>query len=338
MTTNDSLKKIITAHQTDNTDLFVEGLREIIADKKQKGHSRIARELEEHLYNPPPSLFNRKMKRIAKPKFTEKVPVSQRDDLPLLRIKHPKLRIEDVVLSPPTLQRVNRVLKEQSHRDSLAQYNLLPIKRVLFYGVPGCGKTLTAHALASCLEWPLLYIKFDSLISSYLGETAKHLAQVFDFASTTPCVLLFDEFDAIGKSRTENSETGELKRVVNTFLQLMDEYEGDGIVVAATNHEQFIDHALWRRFDEVIHFELPEAAETERLLCELLSVVEINDFQPVEVCNNFQGLSHSDITKICAGAIKQMVLSDRTRLHKSDLDDARCAFIENRPVANHPSS
>lgn len=334
MSLKNSLKKIIMAHKLGQNEHFVAGIKEIIALERKKGHVHIAGELEAALqeaYKPtlPTNSLQRLQNRDIDP---HSIPVSKSDKLPLLEVKNPRFGYDEVVLSDETLSRVKKVGDEHRRANVLAEYGLRPASKVLFYGVPGCGKTLTAHVLAGALNWPLIYTRFDGIISSYLGETSLNLRRVFEFASNTPCILFFDEFDAIGKSRTNQTDSGELKRVVNTFLQLMDSYMGQGLVIAATNHEELIDNALWRRFDEVIHFEKPTKREIGCLLEKRLSGVHLEDFAPMEMSGDFAGLSHSDITKICIDAVKKMALSNRNNLGSRDLVSARDAFVKNRPL------
>ena len=135
-----------------------------------------------------------------------------------------------------------------------------------FAVLPGCGRTVSAEAIAAELYLPLALVRFDAVVSSYLGETAANLRKVFDFARSRPMVVLFDEFDAIGKDRASLEEHGEIKRVVNSFLQILDGFRSDTVAIAATNHQGLLDPALWRRFDEIVFFDMPCAAAIEDLL------------------------------------------------------------------------
>lgn len=331
-----SLRKMIYAHYTGKHEQFTEAVREIVASERGNGHNRIADDLEQALADASqPSLVHQSMRQLSHsynyPHSTKSIPVSKGDNLPLVEIKHPSLTFEDIVLDSKTKKRVDRIVYEQTKRSSLAKYGLQPISKILFYGPPGCGKTLAAHTLAGVLGWPLLYTRFDSVISSYLGETSLNLSRVFEFAKQGPCILFFDEFDAIGKSREEQGDVGELKRVVNAFLQMMDNYLGDSLIIAATNHEQLLDKAVWRRFDEIIHFTRPATKEIEGLLRMRLSRVRLHNFSPRDLLNSFSDLTYSDITYICLDAIKQMVLSERASLTKEDVLNSLNSFKESRP-------
>ena len=338
MSFKSSLQKIIYANQSGKHEQFIEGIREIIVAERKRGHNRIADDLEKTLADANrPSLLHQPLKQLSRPSHyvssSRTVPLSKGDNLPLIEVMHPHVTFDDVVLNNKAQKRVDRIVHEQAERSSLAKHGLRPISKVLFYGPPGCGKTLTAHVLASVLGWPLLYTRFDSVISSYLGETSINLRRVFEFASDGPCILFFDEFDAIGKSRNEQSDVGELKRVVNAFLQMMDNYRGDSLIIAATNFEELLDRALWRRFDETICFNRPATRDIENLLRMRLGGVRLYDFSPSDIASCFDNLTYSDITRICIDAIKQMVLTERASLTKQDILGALDHYLESRPSA-----
>lgn len=161
----------------------------------------------------------------------------------------------------------------------------------------------------------------DAVVSSYLGETSSNLRRVFDFAAANPCVLLLDEFDSIGKSRDDPHEVGELKRVVNSFLQMLDGFNGQGLVIAATNHQSLLDPALWRRFDDVIYFPKPTPNEAVRLVKLLLRGIEKVVVEPSRLARSLNGLAHSEICDVVRGAIKKMVLADKSTLSENDVSE-----------------
>jgi SpoVK/Ycf46/Vps4 family AAA+-type ATPase len=189
----------------------------------------------------------------------------------------------------------------------------------LFFGPPGCGKTITARALAGELGLPLLYVRFDSLISSYLGQTAANLRKLFDFANRSRWVVLFDEFDALGRGRDDPAEHGELKRVINSILQLMDGFRGDSLLIAATNHEQVLDPALWRRFDEIVKFEPPDEAGRLSLLSNFLSGTKHAGTDLRVLASDTEGFTGSDLEGVVVEATKQMILAGRKTVSLDDL-------------------
>ncbi len=334
MSYKDSLKKMIHAHRTGHQEVFTAAAREIIALERERGHNRVADELEKALVNG----FSTEKKMSPLPKngvhfsgSSKSIPLSKGDQIPLIEIREPRFTYDDIILNTSTKHRLHRIIHEQTHRSELANYGLQPINKILFYGPPGCGKTLAANVISGLLGWQMLYARFDSIISSYLGETSTNLRRVFDFGSNDLFVLFFDEFDAIGKSRDIDQEVGELKRVVNSFLQMIDNFRGDTIIITATNHENLLDSALWRRFDEVVYFPMPSQKEIAELLKLRLRNVRIRDFIPEHLAANFANLSYSDITHICVDSIKKMILDHRTQLTKQDVLISLDDFFENRP-------
>lgn len=234
-------------------------------------------------------------------------------------VRQPRCSMESVVLSADAKAAIDRVLAEHHQQDQLAAYNLSPARKLLFFGPPGCGKTMTAEALAFELGLPFGVVRQDAVVSSYLGETSSNLRRVIDFAEQTPCVLLFDEFDSIGKDRDDAHEVGELKRVVNSFLQMLDGYTGKGIIIAATNHESMLDTALWRRFDEAVLFSRPTAAQIAQLFKLLTRGLVKKNITPSKLASRATGLSHAEITDAVKASIKRMVIEGRTQIGEGDI-------------------
>ena len=179
-------------------------------------------------------------------------------------------------------------------------------------GPPGCGKTLTAEVIAHELGRPLAIVRTDSVVSSFLGETAANLRKVFDFAAASPMVVLLDEFDALGKEREDATEHGELRRVVNAVLQMLDAYQGRSLIIAATNHEGLLDSAIWRRFEEILYLKPPTPAQICQLLkVKLRGVRKHFDVRAVVESGIFKGASHADVERIVRRALKIAVLNGR---------------------------
>jgi SpoVK/Ycf46/Vps4 family AAA+-type ATPase len=160
----------------------------------------------------------------------------------------PKRRLEDLVLPAASKRAVDQLVEEQQRAELLKAHGIEPRNRILLVGAPGTGKTSLAEAIAEAMMVPLLIVRYEAIIGSYLGETASRLKRLFDYARTVPCVLFFDEFDAIGKERGDIHETGEIKRVVSSLLMQIDELPSYTVVAAATNHPELLDRAAWRRF------------------------------------------------------------------------------------------
>ena len=255
------LRQLIRSGAEGDLDAFRGVAKQVIAEERQKQHHLLANDLETILYGrsqtpSSPALRN----------LTATIPEDRERGIPLLSVHEPVRGLEDVVLSPENLSAVKEILREHNREEVLRAHGLQPSDRVLFCGPPGCGKTLTAEVIASELGRPLAIVRTDSVVSSFLGETAANLRKVFDFVAASPMVALFDEFDALGKEREDASEHGELRRVVNAVLQMLDAYEGRSLIIAATNHEGMLDSAIWRRFEEVLILKPPTVAQLRRLL------------------------------------------------------------------------
>jgi SpoVK/Ycf46/Vps4 family AAA+-type ATPase len=245
-------------------------------------------------------------------------------DAALVDLRHATRTRADIVLSPELGRKLDRIEGEFHCLDDLARRGLPAKTRLLFIGPPGCGKTLCAEVLAAELGLPLLYARFDGIVSSYLGETATNLRRVLQFAARRPSMLFFDEFDVLGKDRDDPQEVGELKRVVGTFLQLLDSHPRESLVVAATNHHGLLDEALWRRFDEVLAFERPSLEQLEQLLELRLRAVRKPGIDIPHLAAQMAGFTFADAEKVCFEATKAMVLAQKKEL-TADLLDAELA-------------
>lgn len=243
----------------------------------------------------------------------------------LVEVIEPSRSLDDLVLAPDTRQILDRILIENRRADLLYSHGLRPANRIIFCGPPGCGKTVAAEAIAQGLYLPLVLVRFDAVVSSYLGETAANLRKVFDFATARPMVMLFDEFDAIGKSRTAEEEHGELKRVVNSFLQMLDGFKGEAVMIAATNHQGLLDIALWRRFDEAVYFNKPDQCAIQELLIRNLRQTGISTAIRVESkAKALVGMSHADVERIAKDAVKQTIIEGKTEVQSDILEQAIC--------------
>jgi SpoVK/Ycf46/Vps4 family AAA+-type ATPase len=240
----------------------------------------------------------------------------------LLELFDPVYSLSEMVVDERTRAALERVIQEQRRKDLLSSFGMNPVRKILFCGPPGCGKTMAAEALAKELYLPLVLVRFDAVISSYLGETAANLRRVFDFANSRPMVILFDEFDAIGKKRDDVEEHGELKRVVNAFLQMLDSFRGPAITIAATNHEKLLDSALWRRFDEVVMFQPPNEPEIAELLERYLRQIGTEGVDLAASASTLLGSSHADVKRVAEDAIKFCLLSDSRRVNEGLLNRA----------------
>lgn len=311
------LRKLIKTGAEGNLEAFKSVSEEVIREERSNNHHLLANDLERILYGRSNKIGGSLLT------LVKQVPKDKERGLPLLYIKEPVRRLEDVVLSDENKSLLDDMLQEHHHKERLKSFGLSPSDRLLFFGPPGCGKTLTAEVLASELSLPLAIIRIDSVISSYLGETASNLRQVMDFISNVPMVVLFDEFDALAKERDDAADHGELKRVVNAFLQLLDVYTGKSLLIAATNHEGVLDSAVWRRFDEVMFFEPPNLEQLRRLLsCKLRGLRRDFNIESNEIVNLFKGMSHADVERVLRNAAKEMILLGQEFLNERHLKSA----------------
>lgn len=298
------LRQLIRSGAEGDLDAFRGVAKRVIAEERQKQHHLLANDLETILYGRAKTPSSQTLRNLL-----PTIPEDRERGIPLLAAREPVRGLDDVVLSPENLSLVEEILREHNREEILKAHGLRPSDRVLFCGPPGCGKTLTAEVIASELGRPLIVVRTDSVVSSFLGETAANLRKVFDFVAASPTVALFDEFDALGKEREDSSEHGELRRVVNAVLQMLDAYEGRSLIIAATNHEGMLDSAVWRRFEEVLYLNPPTTAELGKLLrVKLRGVRRDFDFEEVVERGWFNGTTHADVERIVRRAVKEMVL------------------------------
>ncbi len=295
MATATQIKSLIKSHFEDNNERFNTVALQVAAHEAKLGHTTLANEI-------------RKIIEIGKNKK------------PILRNLDPNLQslfleiipteyLSDLVVSTQIRKRIERIIGEFTHRDKLLRYNLENRRKILFSGHPGTGKTMTASVIANELHLPIYVVLMDKIVTKYMGETSAKLRQIFDFIENVPAVYLFDEFDAIGGQRGKDNEVGEMRRVLNSFLQFIERDHSDSLIIAATNNLELLDQALFRRFDDVIHYQLPTDAEKKQLLKNRLngnlSNNDINLILP-----ELDSLSHAEINQACLDAIKESIIED----------------------------
>jgi SpoVK/Ycf46/Vps4 family AAA+-type ATPase len=313
MARGDLLVKLFKSFKNGDDHAFLEAASTVIDDEEKKHHNVLANELK-RILNGSLSQTLPNLRSVANtlPRDTER-------GTDLVDIKRPDRYFQDLILSRHQLEPIQDVLTEFRQREILEANGLKPRTKLLFCGPPGCGKTATAEAIATELGLPLLYVRFDSVVSSLLGETASNLRKIFDFASRGIWVLFFDEFDAIGRSRDDSVEHGELKRVVNTFLQLLDNFRGNSLIISATNFEQVLDPALWRRFDEIVRFDKPDEIQVQRILEKFFTGRVKTERIFTEQINSFIGLTHAEIERICLDALRKMTLRGSSQIDEDDI-------------------
>lgn len=305
MASGELLKKLFKSYKQRDGEGFYAAAVQIIAEEQDKNHNLLARELKGILEN---GGGGRPVNGTGLRSW-ENLPRDRERGSSLLEVRSPDRYLTDIILHKETEEQIQAVLTEYRAASLLATHGLRPRRKLLFCGPPGCGKTLCAEVIAGELALPLVYTRFDAVISSYLGETSANLRQVFEFSSRGNWIVFFDEFDAIGKSRDDSTEHGELKRVVNTFLQLLDSFESDSILIAATNHEGLLDNALWRRFDDIIFFDVPTGAQIPDLIHLKLRGFRHPALNAETWVQRLYGWSHADIERVCLESMKMALLS-----------------------------
>jgi len=216
----------------------------------------------------------------------------------------------DLILTSQNTAVFSGLLQEYRRSEDIKRHGLPVRSKLLFCGPPGCGKTLCAEVFSAELGLPLFVVKLDTLISSYLGETASNVRKIFEFAQKQPCVLFLDEFDALARSREDAGEHNELRRVVNSLLLFIDRIKPRGFLIAATNLDQSLDPAIWRRFDEVVWFDKPDRRMAERYLTMKFKNVS-TDFEPAKLGASLDGFSYAEIERVCIQTIKAAVIARR---------------------------
>jgi SpoVK/Ycf46/Vps4 family AAA+-type ATPase len=237
----------------------------------------------------------------------------------LVEVIEPTRDRTQLILSHANIRIFSGLLEEYQHGDTLRRHGLRIRSKLLFCGPPGCGKSITAEAFAHELGLPLIVARLDAIVSSFLGETSSNIRSVFETANKQPCVLFLDEFDALARARSDSSEHNELRRVVNSLLMLIDRFKGKGFLLAATNLEESLDTAIWRRFDEVLLFDLPKDREISAFL-KLKTVNFPPAFDLGKKTEKLRGLSYADIERICLNAIKRSILKKSSKLLESEFN------------------
>ena len=319
---SEAIQKLLLAHFEGDENSFCDAARSIIKEERRLNHSVFANELERILKKangaPPSKTFF-----AALSANNGNMPKDSDKDASLIDLSQPSVEVDDLVLAPSLSEGLDRIIRERRSSEVLRSHGMKPASKLLLCGPPGCGKTMAASALAEALYLPLATVRFDAVVSSYLGQTAANLRKVFDYARVRPVLLFFDEFDAIGKQRTAVDEHGELKRVVNSFLQMLDSFHSETLTVAATNHQGLLDPALWRRFDDILLFEKPSAVEIEKLLCRYFQQINLGKSIRIKtISKKLVGMSHADIQRIANDAIKDVVMNEKDSVTPSVLNNA----------------
>jgi SpoVK/Ycf46/Vps4 family AAA+-type ATPase len=309
------LKYLLQTHADGDEASFRKAALQLAADESAAGHVRLAEEVRAIISKLPP---------VSSRPAHAVVDIAQpRGDLAeILEGRHRDERLRDIVLRDDVRDLLLRVMAENRSRARLESFGVAPRRRLLFHGAPGCGKTLAAAVLAGEMGLPLMTVRFDALFSRFLGATAVHLRAVFAEMPRRPGVYLFDEFDSVAKARGDSQDVGEMNRVVTAFLQLVDADVSGSILVAATNHVELLDRAMFRRFDAVVPFEKPTAEQRASLLMLRLGSMGLSDWQAQELAARTEGWSYADVARASDDAVRTMALDGRDRVAEDDVVNA----------------
>lgn len=297
MATADQILSLIRNHLNNDDTQFRKVALQIAAVEARSGHAIVARTIQELLNQKKTSLGTVRL--VSKNKGIDDLllQVDTYDDMTSL------------VLSQELKEKLDRVIKEYLKKETLSKYGLANRRKLLLYGASGTGKTMTASALAKEFNLPFFVVRTEKVVTKFMGETGQKLGRIFDFINEVPAVYLFDEFDAIGSQRGMDNEVGEQRRILNTFLQLLERDDSDSFIIAATNSIESIDKAMFRRFDDVIEYKLPDREQRLALLREYLYTAKDLDFSSAEPL--FDGMSHAEIKMVCSDIFKESLLNDR---------------------------
>jgi len=312
----DYIISLIKSHYSNEPERFTTIALQIAAHEAKLGHTLVANEIKTII------------DKAKETKYKTKTFAPTLQGLILENI--PAVNLSDIIASEDIKSKIVRIVSEFVQRDKLLKHDLKNRRKILLSGPSGTGKTLTASIIANELNLPLFTILMDKMVTKYMGETSAKLRQVFDLIEQKQGVYLFDEFDAIGGERSRDNDVGEMRRVLNSFLQFIERDNSDSLIIAITNNKALLDQALFRRFDDVILYHLPDQNEKLALLKNRLSQfskqIKFNDLLP-----NINGLSHAEISLACIDAIKETVLNEKLQMSNQLILKA----IKDRNAAYH---
>ena len=295
---------MIRSHANGDGDQFLSVVEHIANDAERNGQNKVASEIK--------GIVHAIRQRAEKQKSAKLIPIAApRGELAgLVRVSYPSVRLGDLVLGRDLHRRITRLVREHRETDVLQARGLTPRRKFLFSGPPGTGKGMTAHAIAGELGLPLFSILLDGVITKFMGETAAKMRLIFDAMQTTTGVYFFDEVDALAARRGAENDIGEARRVLNSFLQFLEEDQSGSVVIAATNHRALLDPAIFRRFDTAFTYEKPSASEARQLLTNRLAQFDLQNIQWQDVEPALSGLSQADIVAAADDAARDAVLDN----------------------------
>ncbi len=311
MATAAQIKSLIRSYSSEDKERFYTIALQVASHEARQGHATLAHEIRELIDNERRTEIKH-LKVVPFPKDLKGLLITEESEIPM----------SSLVLSTSLEQRIQRIIHEYRQQNKLKSHGLIHRRKILLAGPPGTGKTLTAKVLAHELHLPLHIIQIDRLVTKFMGETSAKLRQVFNLIQQEHGIYLFDEFDAIGGERTSDNDVGEMRRVLNAFLQFIEQDHSDSLIIAATNNPKLLDHALFRRFDDVLNYQTPEENERKHLIENILGTFKGPRFAWKKILSASDNLSHSEIDHACRDAIKTAILSDNKKINASQLLDS----------------
>ena len=293
MATADQIKSLVKAYSSRDDEKFKTVVLQIAAQEAKLGHGSIAQELKKEAAN------------IGRGSTVIRMSPNHSS---MLDYSMPSVELTELIVNDSIITKVKRILMEYRNKRKLYNSGLTNRRKILLEGNPGTGKTMTASIIASELNLPLFTVQVDKLVTKFMGETSVRLRQIFESMAVDTGVYLFDEFDAIGADRSMDNEVGEMRRILNSFLQFLETDSSESIIIAATNNQKILDKALFRRFDDVIHYDLPDDDQIRRLFEFKLEGYTDNDICVPEVVEASRDLSHAELSLVCDDAIKESIL------------------------------
>ncbi len=309
------LKALLKSHTDGDDERFYSIAMQLAAHEAKIGHGKLAEELRD-------LVDQAKARRGLPPKNAAKtIPIGRpRGELAgLLSVDYPKNRLGEMVLDESLAYQLKRIIREQRQASRILSAGLSPRRKLLLMGPPGTGKTMTASILAGELGLPLFQVRLDGLITKYMGETAAKLRQVFDATDRTRGVYFFDEFDAIGSQRGLTNDVGEVRRILNSFLQMIEQDDSHSLIVAATNHPEILDHALFRRFDDILHYTLPDEGHIASVLKSRLGKMAVKGVSWKRLASKAEGLSYAEVVRACNETLKDALMGERETISEADI-------------------
>jgi SpoVK/Ycf46/Vps4 family AAA+-type ATPase len=319
MAASDQIKSLIKSFGDGDDIRFFASAMQIAAAEARQGHGNFANELKTLIED---ARKKRSSVEIEQGRIVN-MPASRREVHELIEVFKPRTGLSDMVLAGTTKKRIVKVIEEQKKWQLLKHHNLDPIRKLLVTGPPGTGKTMTAHVIAGELGIPLFVIRLDGLLSKYMGESIVKLRVIFDLMPSQRAVYLFDEFDSIGSSRQHGQDVGEIKRILNSFLINIEKDTSNSIIIAATNIPDALDPALFRRFDEIIKYPMPkiqDIIDTIKKNTKGYSFDKRVNYKAI--ASDLEGINFSDIAKASQATIKEMILTESSKLHVDFLQEA----------------